>query len=1064
MILNRFQFCKKTVLLVCTVLLHFSLFGQFQIVNKAGLFNGIDGLDISPKNNYFLGWYEYNGACVIWDMRSGQEIQKFQDVKTARFASNGEQIYIVTKSGDIKLVDLTGKTIRQISRSPIMIGSYRNYNFYPEQLSLIIENKLYDVNVGLVSTLNYEGLKDRQQYNLRKNLLVVPDNQKNKVSIIQLPGGQQKSVNLPFRPWTVVLSAMGNHAAILGRDTLQIIQLENGETIGSRKFIPQQYGAVLFDHKGENLIYTSYDEKWTRVLVCENAISGKTIWKRSFTEKLASDESIEYRNLQLSADGKILLAANGSQGQYELFDVATGKTIKEIKSFKRDFAVSLGKIVANQLPIIYKDEQVILNLTTGVIQAKTKYDDTYTRTLTDAEYESFPIQEVIKSFDKKFEFVKSPMLLNQGVACANSGGVSQILNIRSVQTKRTIFSRSCKWITYGAANTQNIIAIQEIPAVDRINFYNYTTGQKLFTIPFNIRMKGGHRPVLFSPNDAYVTVEHDDGLLILDLKTKKSLSAKLGKEPSEGVVGFTPDNKYALINIWKKIKFLDLATGEYNESMTIHEIDPRYGFNTVSMTPDGKHLFYIDGDKNNRILVYDLVAKRNIATVYPFLSTNDWAVVSPDGLFEANKGAQDNVYYTTPNSVAPLGTVFDQFFTPRLLPRILSGETFKAPDINTLKAIPTVAIQYSEGTRNLIVENEFEQLVTTNKSTGVITVKADCPVDKITEIRLYHNGKLTGTTRNLIVEDDTGQKSMTRTFNVTLSSGDNVFSAVAVNSQRSESKQVFIKARYQPSNNSIPENIKQTSARLHLIIVGINAYKNPRYSLNYAQKDATAFRAAIERGSKEIFSGINTYFISDAEATKQGIQNALEKVKLNANADDLFIFYYAGHGVLDEKNEFYLIPYDVTQLYGNDQLLRQSAISSSLIQLYSKDIKAQKQLFILDACQSAGAFGNAVAMRGAAEEKAIAQLARSTGTHWLTASGSDQFASEFSQLGHGSFTYCLLEALRGKADNGDKKLTVKEIDAYLQSVVPEITKKYKGTAQYPASFGYGNDFPIIIIK
>lgn len=62
-----------------------------------------------------------------------------------------------------------------------------------------------------------------------------------------------------------------------------------------------------------------------------------------------------------------------------------------------------------------------------------------------------------------------------------------------------------------------------------------------------------------------------------------------------------------------------------------------------------------------------------------------------------------------------------------------------------------------------------------------------------------------------------------------------------------------------------------------------------------------------------------------------------------------------------------------------------------------------------------------MALRGATEEKAIAQLARATGTYWLTASGSEQFASEFTQLGHGSFTYVLLEALGGKADTGDKK-------------------------------------------
>ena len=98
-------------------------------------------------------------------------------------------------------------------------------------------------------------------------------------------------------------------------------------------------------------------------------------------------------------------------------------------------------------------------------------------------------------------------------------------------------------------------------------------------------------------------------------------------------------------------------------------------------------------------------------------------------------------------------------------------------------------------------------------------------------------------------------------------------------------------------------------------------------------------------------------------------------------------------------------------------------------------------------------------------EKAIAQLARATGTHWLTASGSEQFASEFAQLGHGAFTYVLLEALKGGADKGgDKRITVKELDAYLQEQVPEVTAKHKGTPQYPASYGYGNDFPIFILK
>jgi uncharacterized caspase-like protein len=105
---------------------------------------------------------------------------------------------------------------------------------------------------------------------------------------------------------------------------------------------------------------------------------------------------------------------------------------------------------------------------------------------------------------------------------------------------------------------------------------------------------------------------------------------------------------------------------------------------------------------------------------------------------------------------------------------------------------------------------------------------------------------------------------------------------------------------------------------------------------------------------------------------------------------------------------------------------------------------------VLDACQSGGMVGM-LAQRGAAEEKAIAQLARSTGTYWFTASGSDQFATEIKELGHGVFTYGLPEGLNCKADGSDKdaKITVKGLSAYPEDLIPELTQKYKGRSQYP---------------
>jgi uncharacterized caspase-like protein len=125
-------------------------------------------------------------------------------------------------------------------------------------------------------------------------------------------------------------------------------------------------------------------------------------------------------------------------------------------------------------------------------------------------------------------------------------------------------------------------------------------------------------------------------------------------------------------------------------------------------------------------------------------------------------------------------------------------------------------------------------------------------------------------------------------------------------------------------------------------------------------------------------------------------------------------------------------------------------------------VRAQKQLIVLDACQAAAVL-ETFATRGAAEDKAILQLARSAGVVVLAATGQDQVATEFPKLGHGVFTYALLQAMNGDADGGtppDGKITVGEIVAFINDRVPELTKQYRGKAQYPNAWTRGQDFPL----
>ena len=484
--------------------------------------------------------------------------------------------------------------------------------------------------------------------------------------------------------------------------------------------------------------------------------------------------------------------------------------------------------------------------------------------------------------------------------------------------------------------------------------------------------------------------------------------------------------------------------------------------NRVVVLPDGKH--FVSASFDNTIRVWDTGLERELCQLYSFIGSDDWVAVAPDGRFDGSQGGIEQLYYSKGTQVIALSALYEKFYTPNLVSRMLKGEIPATPEkpednVKKLKSPPTVRIVVP-ATLKSTAGGRYE-----TADAGIsLTLEASCPDDGISEIRLFQNGKLVGGgTRNLIVEDDL-PTTKNQSFTISLVDGENTFRAVAINSQRTESAPEEITVLFRPAGNS--RVAPASMINLWLVVVGINQYKNPKYALNYAGADATAFKESLESHGKGLFGKTNSFFLQDAGATKADITAVLDKIKAQAQPQDLLVFYYAGHGVMagsGSKQEFFLVPYDVTQLYGNDEALAQKGLSSKELQGFSKEVKAQKQLFILDACQSAGALED-VASRGAAEEKAIAQLARSTGTHWLTASGSEQFAGEFKQLGHGVYTYCLLEGLSGSADSGDGKVTVKELDAYLQNQVPEVSQKYKGNPQYPASYGFGNDFPLGVVR
>jgi hypothetical protein len=321
----------------------------------------------------------------------------------------------------------------------------------------------------------------------------------------------------------------------------------------------------------------------------------------------------------------------------------------------------------------------------------------------------------------------------------------------------------------------------------------------------------------------------------------------------------------------------------------------------------------------------------------------------------------------------------------------------------------------------------------------------------VSELKVMHNGKrLDIDDSDLKKMKNEGQYLM-KNFEVMLVPGDNDFTISALSNAMIESESAYLSLNLQGT----PKN-----SNCYALCVGINKYENPALDLNYARPDAEAIAKLVKQKGENLFHSVQVSLLLDKEANREAVLNQLDQIGSKITQEDVFIFFYAGHGSMAD-DLFYFMTTESTGLYQKDKL--KDAISAGELQEKLKSIKALKQVLFIDACHS-GTSIDLLAARGANEEKALAQLSRSSGIHVMASSESQQQAAEVKSLGHGVFTYVLLEALQGKADGApkDSKVTIYELKSYIDDQVPEVSYRLIQHKQFPSTFSIGHDFPLVL--
>ena len=461
--------------------------------------------------------------------------------------------------------------------------------------------------------------------------------------------------------------------------------------------------------------------------------------------------------------------------------------------------------------------------------------------------------------------------------------------------------------------------------------------------------------------------------------------------------------------------------------------------NDCSFTPGGRKA--ITGSGDGTVRLWDVESGRQLVRLVYF-GEGEWLAITPEGYYASSAEGDRHINVRVGNDVYGIEQYRERFFRPELIRVVLGGgslESFatlgdvgKAPRVRILDAPASI-------------------------STGdlPLTIEIEDAGGGIGDVRVFLDGSAvkTETTRGLDVSARPKEGAMLWTLRLKVHAGDHVVRVI-----------VFNRDNTMHSDDAIAQISctmkEQRRPSLHALVVGIDAFENPKLALEYSAADANLMSEVLHQVAAGLFEEVTVHVLTDASQTSKSVVLEELKKRQSLSPEDLFVFYVASHGVVDD-GEYYLLTSNVGAT--STKKLKEDAISQTELKERIANIPTTKKLIILDTC-SAGAMGEAlqVAMltRGMSEDTAVKVLSRAVGSTILCAATSAQEALEGYQ-GHGLFTRVLADGLLGAADSdGDGFVKTLELADYVEDKVAELAEEVYQRKQFPIVSPSGMGFPL----
>ncbi|MFN5513543.1 MAG: SUMF1/EgtB/PvdO family nonheme iron enzyme, partial [Cyanobacteriota bacterium] len=243
------------------------------------------------------------------------------------------------------------------------------------------------------------------------------------------------------------------------------------------------------------------------------------------------------------------------------------------------------------------------------------------------------------------------------------------------------------------------------------------------------------------------------------------------------------------------------------------------------------------------------------------------------------------------------------------------------------------------------------------------------------------------------------------------------------------------------------------------IAIGVNQYDflPADDHLKYAVNDAVKVGRFLCEGAR--FPPENVLLCCDDGAaaqrrpTRNALRHLLRKEIARAKGADNFWFFYAGHGIVHERQDF-LLPCD-----GNPDDLTDTAIPISFVTDCLRECDAVNVVMVMDMCRNrvrGEAEGGRDIGQGMGEQ--TLELAKERGIVTLFSCSRGERSYEIPALEQGVFTYALLEGL-------ERHTTPRALEQYLSQRVPALNREHGKRIQTPRVIpepGFKYDRPLLL--